>query len=142
MDILFAMASFHLAIEFLDKEMEMKNNLLLFVFIFFSIAVEAVEYKYDNAKRITKAIYKDGTVVSYKYDKNGNLLSVIPNKSPSNGDGSDAGSDDKGGTGETAPETSEPKKQKSSGGAFGWLILVITSGFITVRSRVRTKLKG
>lgn len=123
--------------------------LRLLVYILFSCLISfnltAAEYKYDTNNRITEATYKDGTVVSYTYDKNGNLLSITPTESSSDGDdsgGSDTGSGDTGGTDNTTPVTPEPQKQESSGGAFGWLNLLSISAFITIRSRGRVKLKS
>ncbi|MEI5639456.1 MULTISPECIES: RHS repeat domain-containing protein [unclassified Pseudoalteromonas] len=105
----------------------------------------AATYKYDNNNRITEATYKDGTVVSYSYDKNGNLLSVTPTESSSGGDDSgesDTGSGDTGGTDSTTPVTPEPQKQESSGGAFGWLNLLLILAFIVIRTRDRVRLKS
>lgn len=53
------------------------------ILILLSFNVLAIEYKYDSANRISQATYKDGTVVSYSYDQNGNLLTVTPVVSPS-----------------------------------------------------------
>lgn len=36
-----------------------------------------IEYEYDELNRVTKVIYPDGTVVTYQYDKNGNLIETI-----------------------------------------------------------------
>ncbi len=121
----------------------MKFFILAFIFINFNAF--AVDYKYDNSNRITEASYKDGTVVSYTYDQNGNLLSITPNESSSGGDdsgGSDSGGGDTGGTGTTTPETPEPTNKESSGGALGWLTLLLTSGFIAFRSRAKVNLKS
>ena len=38
---------------------------------------ESIQYEYDELNRVTKAIYPDGTTVTYCYDKNGNLLETI-----------------------------------------------------------------
>lgn len=122
----------------------MKNYILLIVGVLCTCSVGAIDYKYDNAKRITEAAYKDGTVVSYTYDQDGNLLSITPNESSSGDDdsgGSDTGSGDTGVTDTTAPEASEPTNKESSGGAFGWLTLLFTSGFIALRTRAKVKLK-
>ncbi|MDE6312567.1 MAG: hypothetical protein K2M46_02945 [Lachnospiraceae bacterium] len=44
------------------------------------------QYTYDKLNRLTKVTYKDGSVVTYTYDKNGNLLeshvSAVPTKPP------------------------------------------------------------
>lgn len=69
----------------------MKKRLLYLVFILlcFSIVTgfsaislaqeeeESIQYEYDELNRVTKAIYPDGTTVTYRYDKNGNLLETI-----------------------------------------------------------------
>lgn len=69
----------------------MKKRLLYLVFILlcFSIVTgfsaislaqeeeESIQYEYDELNRVTKAIYPDGTTVTYCYDKNGNLLETI-----------------------------------------------------------------
>ena len=85
----------------------------MFILILISFNSIAVDYKYDNAKRITEAAYKDGTVVSYTYDQNGNLLSMTPSESPS--DGGDSGGSDTGG-GETDTSLEEPKEAANSDG--------------------------
>lgn len=36
--------------------------------------VQAETYEYDSLHRLTKVIYDDGSVVTYSYDKNGNIL--------------------------------------------------------------------
>ncbi|TMP83520.1 hypothetical protein CWB73_01430 [Pseudoalteromonas phenolica] len=83
----------------------------IFIAIILSFKTYAVDYKYDNAKRITEAAYKDGTVVSYTYDKNGNLLSVSPTESSTDdGDDSDGSSDNE------SPDTDGAKEKGSDGG--------------------------
>jgi YD repeat-containing protein len=112
------------------------------IFLFsLSFNVYAVDYKYDNAKRITEATYKDGTVVSYAYDQNDNLLSMMPSESSTDGGDSDGGTDGDNTDNET-PDTAEPAKKESGGGAFGWLTLLLTTGFLVLRSRFKTKLKS
>ena len=119
-------------------------KVIIALLYFCCFSTVAVDYKYDNTKRITEAAYKDGTTVSYTYDQNGNLLSMTPNESSSDGDdsgGSDTGGDDTGGTDTTAPETPAPAKNESGGGALGWLTLLLTTGFIALRSRAKVKVK-
>lgn len=121
----------------------MKNLFLIFFFLY-SSSLFGVDYKYDNANRMIEASYKDGTVVSYTYDQNGNLLSITPNESSSGGDdssGSDTGGGDTAGTDTNTPETPEPTKNESSGGALGWLTLLFSSCFVALRSRAKLKLK-
>jgi len=36
---------------------------------------DTVNYKYDDAGRLTSVAYADGTVIAYSYDNAGNLLS-------------------------------------------------------------------
>lgn len=36
-----------------------------------------VQYEYDKLNRLTKVIYGDGSTVSYKYDKNGNIVDSV-----------------------------------------------------------------
>lgn len=38
---------------------------------------EIMEYEYDELNRVTKAVYPDGTTITYQYDKNGNLLETV-----------------------------------------------------------------
>mgnify|MGYP002622970312 CR=1 FL=1 len=38
---------------------------------------DSIRYEYDDANRVIRAIYPDGTVVVYEYDKNGNLLKTV-----------------------------------------------------------------
>lgn len=49
----------------------------------YSVAAEesdGVEYEYDELNRIIRAVYPDGTVVTYQYDANGNITDtkIIP----------------------------------------------------------------
>ncbi len=45
-------------------------------FLYYAEAVseEEIEYEYDDLNRVIKAVYPDGTVILYEYDKNGNIL--------------------------------------------------------------------
>lgn len=110
-----------------------RNITSLFV-ILFSFTVVALDYKYDNANRISEASYNNGTVVSYIYDKDGNLLSVSPTESSTDDDGGsdDADSDN------TDNNSSEPATSGSSGG-IGWLLLMLTASVIALRARFRAK---
>jgi len=36
----------------------------------------AMEYYYDDNGRVSKVVHDDGSVTTYKYDKNGNIISV------------------------------------------------------------------
>jgi len=36
-----------------------------------------VQYEYDKLNRLTKVIYGDGSTISYKYDKNGNIVDSV-----------------------------------------------------------------
>ena len=47
---------------------------LLFIFVVNPVSVDAETYEYDDLNRLTKIIYDDGSVVTYSYDKNGNIL--------------------------------------------------------------------
>ncbi|QTL37572.1 RHS repeat domain-containing protein [Pseudoalteromonas viridis] len=98
--------------------MSINKYITIILFVCFNFDSYAVTYKYDNANRITEATYKDGTVVSYTYDKNGNLLSITPTESSSGGDGSDTGSGDTEGAGSTTQVTPEPEKSVDGGKCF------------------------
>lgn len=120
---------------------------LVFLFLI-SFNVFAVDYKYDDAKRITEATYKDGTVVSYTYDQNGNLLSVTPNENSSGGGtgggdtgGGGTGGGNTGGGGTPQPEIPEPVKQDSSGGTFGVFSLLLIAGLIVLRFPLKPRFK-
>ncbi|WP_181902268.1 GlyGly-CTERM sorting domain-containing protein [Thalassotalea euphylliae] len=122
----------------------MNKLILCKAILLLSFNTFAVDYKYDNANRITEAAYKDGTVVSYTYDKNGNLLTVTPNKSSSGGQdtgGSNTGGSNTGNTNTAPPETIEPAKQESSGGSFGWITLIIASVLVVIRRKVVVSIK-
>ncbi|WP_394192925.1 CFI-box-CTERM domain-containing protein [Pseudoalteromonas atlantica] len=96
--------------------MTVSKSIIIVLFVCFNFNSYAVTYKYDISKRIAEATYKDGTVVSYTYDKNGNLLSVTPNES-SSGDDDSGGSDTGGGGTDTSLEA--PKEGVSDdGGCF------------------------
>ncbi len=45
-----------------------------------ALSADTVNYKYDDAGRLTSVSYADGTVIAYSYDNAGNLLarSVTP----------------------------------------------------------------
>lgn len=119
----------------------MKYYLLILLLI--SFYSTAITYKYDSANRVTEATYKDGTVVSYTFDQNGNLLSITPNGSSSGGDdsgGSDTGGDT-GGTDTPPSETPAPTNNESSGGALGGLTFLIASILFAIRARVKVKLE-
>lgn len=106
----------------------------IFIAIILSFKTYAVDYKYDNAKRITEAAYKDGTVVSYTYDKNGNLLSVSPTKSSTD---DDRGSDDT--NSDNTDNTSSKPAKSGSGGGVGWFLLMLTASVMVLRARFRAK---
>jgi len=114
---------------------------LYIVTLITSFNTVAVDYQYDKTNRISQATYKDGIVVSYEYDADGNLTKVSPTESSSGG-GTDNGGTDTGGTDNGTPETPEPAKQESGGGAFGWLTLLLTASFFALRSRGKVKLKS
>ncbi|MFU2511209.1 RHS repeat domain-containing protein [Pseudoalteromonas sp. ASV78] len=116
-------------------------KVILVLLFFYCFSAFAVDYKYDSTKRITEATYKDGTVVSYAYDQNGNLLSMTPSESPSDGGDSDGGTDGDN-TDNQIPDTAEPAKKESGGGTFGWLTLLLATGIIALRSGFKTKLKS
>lgn len=104
----------------------MKYLYIIITILLTSFNTVAVDYKYDNAKRITEASYKDGPVVSYTYDQNGNLLSITPSESSSDGGDSDGGTDNE------IPDTAKPTKKESGGGVFGWLTLLLATGIIAI----------
>lgn len=116
-------------------------KVILALLFFYCFSAFAVDYKYDSTKRITEATYKDGTVVSYTYDQNGNLLSMMPFENSTDGGDSDGGTDGDN-TDNEIPDTAEPTQKESGGGAFGWLTLLLTTGFLVLRSRFKTKLKS
>jgi len=120
-------------------------NVLFFLGILFSCSiVEAVSYKYNDSNKLQQVTYDNGTVVSYEYDADGNLTKVSPTESVSDGDDTDAGTDnggtDTGDTDNSTPETPEPAKS-DSGGAFGLAFLFFTASLIALRSRFKAKLK-
>lgn len=117
---------------------------IMFLLVFISLNAIAVDYKYDNAKRITEATYKDGTVVSYTYDQNGNLLSVTPNENSSGGGtgGGDTGGGNTGDGGTPQPEIPEPVKQDSSGGTFGMFSLLLAACLIVLRLPLKLRFKA
>ena len=119
----------------------MKYLYIIITILLTSFNTVAVDYKYDNAKRITEAAYKDGTVVSYAYDQSGNLLSMTPSESSSDGGDSDGGTDGDN-TDNQIPDTAEPAKKESGGGTFGWFTLLLATGIIALRSGFKTKLKS
>ena len=49
---------------------------LLFIIVVNPVFVNAETYEYDDLNRLTKIIYDDGSVVTYSYDKNGNMLNT------------------------------------------------------------------
>jgi YD repeat-containing protein len=119
-------------------------SILLFYYSF-SIYSYATEYTYAESNRLTQVTYDNGTVVSYEYDADGNLIKVSPTESASGGGDTGGGTDNGGGDTDSAdngtPETPEPEKKESGGGAFGWLTLLLIAGLFTLRSRARAKLK-
>lgn len=36
-----------------------------------------INYSYDSLGRVESAVYPDGTKITYTYDANGNLLSIV-----------------------------------------------------------------
>jgi len=52
------------------------------VSLFFSSQASALTYVYDDAGRLTTAIYENGTAVRYAYDTAGNILSISPLQAP------------------------------------------------------------
>lgn len=38
---------------------------------------DVIEYEYDELNRVIKAVYPDGTTLTYQYDKNGNVIETI-----------------------------------------------------------------
>lgn len=60
----------------------MKKNILIILgtsLYFFSqtISTYAASYEYDDLGRVTKAVYEDGSSVTYVYDANGNIVETI-----------------------------------------------------------------
>lgn len=60
----------------------MKNKKLIMIFVIIiivvsaRICVSAETYEYDKLNRLVKVVHDDGSYTEYKYDKNGNLISV------------------------------------------------------------------
>ena len=60
----------------------MKNKKLIMIFAIIiivvsaRICVSAETYEYDKLNRLVKVVHDDGSYTEYKYDKNGNLISV------------------------------------------------------------------
>lgn len=50
--------------------------LSIFVIIFSNISSRADDYTYDSNGRVSKVVHDDGSVTTYEYDKNGNIISV------------------------------------------------------------------
>ena len=50
--------------------------LSIFVIIFSNISSRADDYTYDGNGRVSKVVHDDGSVTTYEYDKNGNIISV------------------------------------------------------------------
>lgn len=60
----------------------MKKKILIILgtsLYFFSqtIMTDAATYEYDDLGRVTKAVYEDGSSVTYIYDANGNILETV-----------------------------------------------------------------
>lgn len=59
---------------------ENKKLIMIFVIIIIvvsaRICVSAETYEYDKLNRLVKVVHDDGSYTEYKYDKNGNLISV------------------------------------------------------------------
>ncbi len=57
-----------------------RSRVILFSFIFFVIIFGfnsyAEEYTYDDNGRVSKVVHDDGSVTTYEYDQNGNIISV------------------------------------------------------------------
>ena len=60
----------------------MKDKKLIMIFVIIiivvsaRICVSAETYEYDKLNRLVKVVHDDGSYTEYKYDKNGNLISV------------------------------------------------------------------
>jgi YD repeat-containing protein len=89
-------------------------KLFLIILIFFSCNSFAVTYKYDDSNKLQQVTYDNGTVVSYEYDADGNLLKVTPTESSSGGGDTGGGTDTGGGDTVIIPET--PKAESDDGG--------------------------
>lgn len=51
-------------------------GLLVLMMVGVPMRVCADTYEYDEMSRVTKAIYEDGSYVTYEYDANGNITNV------------------------------------------------------------------
>ena len=51
-------------------------SLIFFVVFSYGIKTYATEYEYDELNRVIKVMYEDGSYVTYRYDKNGNIEEV------------------------------------------------------------------
>lgn len=51
--------------------------ILLFATLSVTALAERVLYSYDDLNRLVKVQYADGVVVTYTYDKNGNLIRKV-----------------------------------------------------------------
>ena len=84
--------------------------ILLFNSIFLIVSSaetnQSVTYQYDNLGRVLKAIYPDGSIADYTYDKNGNIKSVTITQSKD--------TTEKQSSTEKQPENSTEKKPESS----------------------------
>lgn len=73
---------------------------------------ESAQYEYDRLGRVTKITYQDGSVITYEYDKNGNIVSVGTSVvEQDTGDEENDGEDEEGGL-----ETSSNQASSGSGG--------------------------
>ena len=50
--------------------------LSIFVIVFSNISSRADDYTYDGNGRVSKVVHDDGSVTTYEYDINGNIISV------------------------------------------------------------------
>ncbi|MBI4890126.1 MAG: RHS repeat protein [Acidobacteria bacterium] len=86
------------------------RRLVLMTMYAATLSAAAVKYEYDAAGRLTKADYGDGRVITYTYDKNGNLLKREATGG-AGASGGAAGSKQK----ERPPAAKEPEGKRAAG---------------------------